>query len=285
MEPETLLALINEQQGTSLALGERFAGGEQGAFSIFDPEGQRSVLKWRTAAPVAPFFPARDVTELLRARGYPLPRYAYEGTVAGREYLIQEVLPGAPMGQLNARYLPRLLELNDLQAGLAPSPSRAWPVMIVRSVLEGFDDYCVIASLRGHSSSTAELLAYVQALVRANADVALPKNDIVHFDFHTANILVDNGQISGVIDWDGSCAGDRAFDLATLLFYAGDQPELRATLTRHVLDRSSREALQLYLAHMIVRQVDWSIRRQERVVVDHWLGVSRTLAAELLGFR
>ncbi|HEX3722139.1 MAG TPA: aminoglycoside phosphotransferase family protein [Nitrolancea sp.] len=262
-----------------------FAGGQQGAFAVVDDTGQRFALKWRPTGRVEPFQDPRSATELLRAHGYPVPRYIYEGTVAGRAYAIQEVLPGAPMGQVDARYLPRLLELNDLQAGLAPSPSRAWPVMIARSVLEGFDEYCVIASLRDHSSSTAALLAHLQALVRASADVALPTSDIVHFDFHTTNILVDNDQISGVIDWDGPCAGDRAFDLATLLFYAGDQPELRATLTRLYLDRSSLAALQLYLAHMIVRQVDWSLRYQERAVVDHWLGVSRTLANELLDFR
>ena len=157
--------------------------------------------------------------------------------------------------------------------------------MLVLSVLRGFDEYCVIASLRDYSTTTAELLARLQALVTANADVALPTNDIVHFDFTAANILVVNGEISGVIDWDAPCAGDRAFDLATLLFYAGDQPELRAMLVRYYVERASWDTLRLYLAHMIVRQLDWSIRYHERAVVEHWLGVSQLIARELLDFR
>jgi len=285
MTPAMMLQTINARHGTAFALGGRFAGGEQGAFAIVDPEGKRFALKWQAAARPEPFQPARDVTELLRARGYPLPCYVYDGTIDGTAYLIQEVLPGDPMGTLEARYIPRLLELNELQAGLAPSPSRAWPVLIIRSVLEGFDKFCVIASLRDYSTTTAELLARLQALVTANADVALPTNDIVHFDFTAANILVVNGEISGVIDWDAPCAGDRAFDLATLLFYAGDQPELRAMLVRYYVERASWDTLRLYLAHMIVRQLDWSIRYHERAVVEHWLGVSQLIARELLDFR
>jgi len=52
-----------------------------------------------------------------------------------------------------------------------------------------------------------------------------------------------------------------------------------------VLERSSREALRLYLAHLIVRQLDWSIRYHETAMVDHWLDCSRELARELLDFR
>jgi Ser/Thr protein kinase RdoA (MazF antagonist) len=89
------------------------------------------------------------------------------------------------------------------------------------------------------------------------ADLALPSSDIVHFDFTPSNILVAGGRISGVIDWDGACAGDRAFDLATLLFYAGDQPELREILAKHYVEYFGLETLRLYLAHLIVRQLDW----------------------------
>ena len=93
-------------------------------------------MKWRAATRVEPFLPPRAATELLRAQRYPLPHPACAGTFDGIAYNVQEVLPGVPMGRLEARYLPRLLELNDLQAGLAPSSSPAWPALIARSVLE-----------------------------------------------------------------------------------------------------------------------------------------------------
>jgi hypothetical protein len=259
--PNKILQTINRQHGTDLRLGERFAGGEQGAYAIVDETGTRSVLKWHLGdSYVEQFRNARTITEHLAARGYPVPHYEYAGEADGAAYTIQSLLPGSPMGTLDARFLPDLLRLNDLQAGPAPVHSRYWQGLIVSSVLHGFQEYCVIETLRRHSSETRELLDRLQETVKTLADTECPVDDIVHFDFTQANILIKEGEISGVIDWDGTMAGDRAFDLATLLFYAVDQPDLRQTLWRHASERSSPDAIRLYLAHLIVRQVDWSIR-------------------------
>lgn len=280
MTLEALVATINEQQGTAFRLGERFARGEQGAFALVDTAGRRLVLKRYPAGWTAPFERARLATEQLAVNGYPVPRYVVTGTTEDAAYAVQERLPGEPMGRLEARFIPRILELNDLQAGVAPFAERHWRSMLVQSVLEGFADYCVIATLRDHSPATAELLATLQVVVRAHAPVALPTDDIVHFDFTPTNILIEDGHISGVIDWDGVCAGDRAFDLATLLFYA--KPKLRATLRSHVLARTSDGAFRLYLSHLIVRQLDWSIRFHTPDVAAFWLRQSRLLADGLL---
>jgi hypothetical protein len=56
-------------------------------------------------------------------------------------------------------------------------------------------------------------------------------------------------------------------------------------LTEHYVDRASPDTLRLYLAHLIVRQLDWSIRHHERAAIDHWLRISRMVARELLDFR
>jgi aminoglycoside phosphotransferase (APT) family kinase protein len=282
MTLEDLVVGINAQQRTSFRLGERFAGGEQGAFALVDATGKRFVLKRNPAGWSAPYERARLATELLDAIGYPVPRIVATGTTDDASYAVQELLPGAPMGRLQARFLPRLLALNDLQAGRAPFAERYWRPMLVQSVLEGFDDFCVIATLRDHSPETAALLATLQAEVRANAPAELPADDIVHFDFTPANVLVDHERISGVIDWDGVCAGDRAFDLVTLLFYAVEKPELRAILRSHVLARASDGAFRLYLAHMIVRQVDWSIRFHTADVAAFWVRQSQLLADEFI---
>ncbi len=205
----------------------RFAGGEQGAHAIVDPDGTRFVLKWHAGAGyLDQFRNGRTATEDLAARGYPVPRYRDVGVVDATAYTIQSLLPGTPMGTLDARYLPHLLRLNDLQVDPAPLPSRGWPGLIVYSVLHGFHEYCVLDSLRHHSAVTSELLDRLQAMVRALADTECPANDVVHFDFTASNILTHEGEISGVIDWDGVTVGDRAFDLTTLLFYAGDQTRI-----------------------------------------------------------
>jgi hypothetical protein len=60
---EALVAAINEQQGTSFRLGDRFGGGEQGAFALVDAVGTRFVLKRHPAGWTAPFERARAVAE------------------------------------------------------------------------------------------------------------------------------------------------------------------------------------------------------------------------------
>jgi hypothetical protein len=65
----------------------------------------------------------------LRDRGYPAPRLDAVGHVPGLVYLVQQRLPGSPLGRGRAgsdraalaRLLPELLALNDAQAGLAPA--------------------------------------------------------------------------------------------------------------------------------------------------------------------
>lgn len=55
-------------------------------------------------------------------------------------------------------------------------------------------------------------------------------------------------------------AGDRAFDLATMLFYSYDHDGIRAVLRRRLLELAEPGVACAYLAHMALRQVDWSLR-------------------------
>ncbi len=277
-EIESLLKVLNREHGTSFHLAGQFEGGEQGAHAIVEPDGARCVLKRHHGVGyLEQFRRAQIATEHLAARHYPVPRYRFVGAVDETAYTIQSLLPGKPMGSLNASQLPELLKFIDLQVGPAPLPSRGWPQLIVHSILHGFDEYCVIETLRQYSPITAELLDRLQRLATDLADIDVATTDIVHFDFTPANILVADGEISGVIDWDGAVAGDRAFDLATLLFYANDQSELAQTLWREGAERSSADAMRLYLAHLIVRQVDWSIRFHSTSIADYWIHASLRL--------
>jgi hypothetical protein len=88
-------------------------------------------------------------------------------------------------------------------------------------------------------------------------------------------------QISGVVDWDGTCPGDRAFDLVTLLFYSYEQALVRDTLWQRVLALTDPAATAIYLAHMIHRQVDWSIRHHDRATIDRWLGQARAVLRDI----
>jgi Phosphotransferase enzyme family len=276
MNVTNLLQSINEQHGTDFELLERYSSGEQGAFAIADQGGNRYVLKWGADdGHLDRLQKVSIVTDVLRNVGYPAPRYCLLGIVHGYSYTIQEGLPGVPMGVLSAPILPRLLELNKLQARLANSEQSDWPGPVVDTVMMGGDGYCLLDSLRIYSSTTEELLNVLQAVVLAHRNEHFETNDVVHFDFNTSNILIENGQVSGIIDWDDTCAGDCTFDLATLLFYSYEALDVREQLLLAIRKRVSPGVLSLYMAHMILRQVDWSIRFHDRATVDYYLRVAQ----------
>ncbi len=258
MQPAVLLQRINERHGTSFLLVERYTTGEQGAYAVADGTGGRFVLKW--GADVEEYRIAVATTGVLLRQGYRAPLYVLVGALPDVAYSVQRRLPGSPGAAATGAVLPRLLELNTLQTGRAVAPTVGWPAQVVDTVLLGADGYCLLDTMRKHSPATAELLDLLQALVRSHAGVECETGDIVHCDFQPANILVEGGEVSGVVDWDATCAGDATFDLATLLFYSYEDAEIRVQLWHEVLERAGPGCVSIYLAHLILRQVEWSIR-------------------------
>lgn len=66
----------------------------------------------------------------------------------------------------------------------------------------------------------------------------VPETTLVHGDFRIGNVLLEDGEITGVLDWEFGRAGDPLFDLAyaSLEYYAGklieptERPELACAL-------------------------------------------------------
>lgn len=284
VSPARLIEAINPEHGLALTLAARYPGGEQGAYALLDPHGMRLVLKWTAGpAPLERFRRATSIAERLRLLGYPTPEYLHYGSVYDLSYVLQSELPGHPMGRLAAEFLSPLLALNELQAGQAGDWPREWPSIVVDSVLYGGAGFCLLDTMRSYSAATDQLLDTLQAVVATHsADIDTRAGDIVHFDFTPANILVGDRRITGVIDWEGACAGDRAFDLATLLFYNYDQPEICALLWQRAVEQSGVAALRVYLAHLILRQVEWSIRHHDQPTIDHWLARAGQVLSDLV---
>lgn len=281
--PAAILDHINHQHRTAFTLLDRYPTGEQGAFALADPLGTRFVLKW-TPDPTAfrAFQRAQHVTNRLRAIGYPAPQYALLGATAKSAYAIQYALPGQPLAHLSLACVPDFLALNKRQVAQAGSEPSTWPAPIRDPVLAGGNGFCLLEPMQTYSPATARWLQLIQAYVRRADDLAYPTTDIVHFDCHPRNILAVTDRITGVIDWDGWCAGDCMFDVATMLFYSYTDPQIRAplwqTITRHVGPRVGG----VYLAHLIHRQVDWSLRYHDQGTITHWLMVAQQILADLL---
>jgi Phosphotransferase enzyme family len=258
----TWLEQLNERHGTDFRAAGAYEGGEVGALRLVDSLGRNYVLK-RQPPGLAP-----QTTEVLRRLGYPAPRYV----AWGDDYVVQEELLGRPAtldwGVTAPPIMSCLLELNELQEGRAVDGDATWPKTIVESVTSGFAEFCVVETLERHSPESRELLALCRRAVELHAAALRRARDVVHLDYTLVNVLVHRGRVSGVIDWGGTRSGDRLFDLATLVYYAkGEAPELE----RYVVERIGREGLAVYLAHLCVRQTDWSLRHHgveagERVV-------------------
>ena len=259
------VARLNERHGTDFRAAGAYEGGEFGALRLADAVGRAYVLKHQPPG-LAP-----KTTDTLRPFGYPAPRYV----AWGQDYHVQEELPGTPAwrgwGVAAPELMTRLLKLNELQEGRAVDGDPSWPDSVVESVMVGFSEYAVVGTLEQHSDESRDLIRLCRRAVERYADGVRGHRDIVHWDYTLANVLVDRGRVSGVIDWGGTRTGDRLFDLATLIYYArGQAPELE----RYVVERIGREGLSVYLAHMCVRQSDWSVRHHEPPAGDEVVAYS-----------
>ncbi|MFL5704022.1 MAG: phosphotransferase family protein [Ktedonobacteraceae bacterium] len=283
MNPAELLQHMNMLHQTTFALLEKYPDGEQGAFVVTDHLDRRWVLKWAPGAENLQWMQgAKTVTDLLRSLGYPAPSYLLIGRIPEGIYSIQSVLPGSPLCTLTSTLLPRLFDLNELQIGRAVPGRKDWHQEVIKTVLLGGEGYCFHASLQQHSRGTADLLQTLQSLVTAHQDEPHRTNDIVHGDFQHANILMQDEQVSGVVDWDGFGAGDCIFDIATLLFYSYDTFEVRERLWDYALERASLKLLSIYLAHLILRQVDWSLRYHDRTTSERYITRGQVLLQEIV---
>jgi hypothetical protein len=76
--------------------------------------------------------------------------------------------------------------------------------------------------------------------------------------------------------------GDRAFDLATLLFYRYDHDDIRDHLRARLLELTDDRVARAYLAHMVLRQVDWSLRHHPKAkATQHHLALARLVVADI----
>jgi aminoglycoside phosphotransferase (APT) family kinase protein len=286
MQISDLIRYINQRHGTAFELDRKLPGGYQdGAYCMVDPAGRTVVLKQMYALRAVP------IMQRLRAIGYPTPGVLHAGTAAdGTPYLVQELLPGAPLAVLAEGYLDQIFALNDLQADLNPTGTayldESWSRYardIVYANESGWGH-----RLRAYSPQTGALLDAIEHAMRPYEDVVLPDTDVVHGDFHTDNILVQDGQVTGVIDMTYAGYGTRAIDLATLLHfaYAGDYaPGVRERLRARAIQIAGPTVCAICLAYRAIAMVDWPIRHAQPEVVDRFVRTGWVILEDLRRFK
>jgi hypothetical protein len=271
-----LVAYINAQHGTRYRLTDRLLHGHRNVAGLYNASNARFIIKWSPGTgDEERLDEAIRLVDRLRSRWYPVPRYITRGEHAGGRYFVLTALPGSPVIRLTPSQVVQIVALTELQREQAIASTEPWPARVADDVLQGGEGYCLLDPMRRYSPTTARLLDLVQELVAQHRGVSTPTTDVVHFDFQQSNMLGISSKISGVVDWEGALPGDRTFDLVTLLFYAYDQEAVREMLWQTVTRLTDPAAVALYLAHLIHRQVDWSIRHHEQPTLDRWLERAR----------
>jgi len=204
-------------------LGAHAGGRSQGAWFATAGDGAPVVLKWSPdktmAGRYASLLPGLDE---LRARGMPVPEYLHVGEFDGGTLSAQRRLPGRSEDTWSPAVVDRMVACVAAKAGIAGPPPAAgqtsWGTFIVRALTVGLDGWAMHEPLRAAGPRAAAVLDRAEA-VGAGADAAWFTDDgLVHRDLHTDNVLIDDGAVSGLIDWEEACAGDHRFDLVAFAF-------------------------------------------------------------------
>lgn len=246
-------------------LGDRAAGGESGgAWFATALDGSPVLLKWfpdeTVADRYAVLLPALDE---LRSRGVPVPEYPHVITIDGWTISAQTVLPGRPERNPAPAVVETMVECIAAKAGiggpLAAPYFEPWGAFMARTLTVGLDDWVVHEPLRTWGRRSAAILDRAEA-VGADADPSwFPDDGLVHLDLHTDNVLVGaDGRLSGIVDWEGACAGDHRFDLVSFAWDLDghDQP------VWEIVDAAGLDprVLRAYVSHHAIRGTDWAIR-------------------------
>jgi hypothetical protein len=189
------------------------------------PYGHDGVLT--ISPPIAPgqplglFDQAVALMDLAAQAGLPVPRYeAVVPLASGAVAVLQHRVIGEAAGEVTMGLVDRLIEFADIRRGLLAGTAFAQRPMplYLRSDGPGF---CLHGTLREFDTRTVAVIAAIEATIDSPEDDFLVGNDIVHFDYHVGNILVDPtrpDRVTGIVDWGGAQPGLLEFDLAMLAF-------------------------------------------------------------------
>jgi hypothetical protein len=285
MDAETAASVLSEVMQAPFLLVRQLSGGETGAHQFVGPDGRRIVVKWDTT-PDGRSLRAEGVvlSERLRCEaGWPVPAQSVIDAESV-SFVIQDFLPGAPPTRIDHGLVDELLDLHSRRLGLAdPHDAVRWPENLITTLAVGGNGYCRHDSFRGYDDRTRSLIGRIESFGCSLKAEDFIGHDVVHWDLHPGNLLVDGGGLSGVVDTDFALVGDAGFDLVMLALTAMSvecESGVQSRLFAEAFDHIEELRAQAYLGHLFVRLIDWPIRRNSPPEVEFWLAK----ADELLTF-
>jgi aminoglycoside phosphotransferase (APT) family kinase protein len=280
LDIDSLVRRIASVGGPTLVPIRALSGGAVGAWEVGNERGTSSVLTWAPPRGDDPasgsLNRAMEMIDIARGHGIPVPAYEAviplpEGDVAVLQEMVRGVLP--PFA--TAGLVDSLVELADRRRDLLAATRFASETTSLCLVEDG-PGFCLHGPLRDHDDRTRALLDRIEAIgtdVRASVMVGA---DLVHFDYHLGNVIVDPDDptsVLAIVDWGGARAGSVALDLVVLLLdlvLRRSDSDVRDRVARHLRGAAEPEVLRGCLAHGILRLVDWRLRHSPEDRLD-WL--------------
>lgn len=268
--------MLSRASGDDYTLIGPLAGGETGATAISGPHGRRFVLKW-SAEPTDQALRRKGVQLADRLRtgaGWPVPAQQvvdHDGWL----FVVQDFLTGDPVSGLSHAFVDDVLELHGRRLGLQrPDDADDWAEDLIETLVVGGAGYCLHEPLRGHDHRTRRVVERIEEIGRSLRPDDLRGDDIVHADLHAGNMLQTGGRLVAVVDLDYARVGDAAFDLTTLAMTSlemATEPGVRHRLFEVGVDSLTEPRRSAYLAHLLLRVLDWPIRKARPAEIEFWL--------------
>ncbi len=259
MSPETALEYINAAKSAQYSVAEDYTGGEnQGAYRVVNADGTDAVLKlsanpmWRNQIERA-----KAATKHLRTLGYPVPQYLHVDSTSGGTFWLEDHLPGVGLTIPTTEQTTELLRLIELQKGQAISEVQGqdWSWYAGGVVFRG--DGGLVRTLMQFSEETSALVAQIEGL----DGKALSKTDLVHGDLNISQVLVNNGQISAVLDWDQVGYGDRTMDLIGVWYSLMEAPAPRDQVFAAIRQTADVQSIKIFAAYKMLAVLGWHINK------------------------
>ena len=262
--------------GAPVTLLGSLTGGETGATAVQLADGERRVLKWETDRDrKAARRIGAALAERLRVEAdWPVPR---QDLVDSNNVLFvsQELMAGDTVTEMTHGLVDDLLRLHQSRLGIASELEAAsWGQEQIDILTTGGEGYCMHQPLHDYDDRTRRIVLRIEEIGHSLRPEELAAHDIVHADLHTGNMLQTDGRLAAVIDLDFATAGDAGFDLVFLAAASLEvtaEAGVRTRLFEAVEDNVDARRRLAYAGNLVLRLLDWPIRKGRTEEVEFWL--------------